>query len=164
MNPINRLSVTTTVPRQSQQVSFGEQMRNGLQTAGSLVGTTLVGSLPNLPIVSAAVSSVTGLAGARSTVSAAATGVVPGGQTVSVGSVGSAAGGAVAGASATSATLESSAGTGDVGGMVRAMKQEADRSMAVQLQMQQESREYNTLSNVLKVRHDSAKAAINNIR
>ena len=29
--------------------------------------------------------------------------------------------------------------------------------------MQRESREYQTLSNVMKVRHDSAKAAINNI-
>jgi hypothetical protein len=34
----------------------------------------------------------------------------------------------------------------------------------MQMQMQQESREYNTISNVLKVRHDSAKSAINNIR
>ena len=30
--------------------------------------------------------------------------------------------------------------------------------------MQRESREFNAVSNVLKVRHDSAKAAINNIR
>ena len=44
------------------------------------------------------------------------------------------------------------------------MRAEADRSMLVQMQMQQESREYNTVSNVLKVRHDSAKSAINNIR
>jgi hypothetical protein len=36
--------------------------------------------------------------------------------------------------------------------------------MMMQMQMQQESREYNAVSNVLKVRHDSAKSAINNIR
>jgi len=30
--------------------------------------------------------------------------------------------------------------------------------------MQQESQRFNAISNVMKVRHDSAKAAINNIR
>ena len=49
-------------------------------------------------------------------------------------------------------------------GYLDQMRSEADRSMMMQLQMQNESRDYNTLSNVLKVRHDSAKAAINNIR
>ena len=36
--------------------------------------------------------------------------------------------------------------------------------LKLQRDMQQESQQYNTLSNVMKVRHDSAKAAINNIR
>jgi hypothetical protein len=35
--------------------------------------------------------------------------------------------------------------------------------LQLQENMQRESREYQTLSNVMKVRHDSAKAAINNI-
>ena len=37
-------------------------------------------------------------------------------------------------------------------------------ALELQLQVQQESREYNAITNVLKVRHDSAKSAINNIR
>ena len=48
--------------------------------------------------------------------------------------------------------------------MLSGMRAEADRSMMVQMHMQTESREYNTLTNILKLRHDSAKAAINNIR
>jgi hypothetical protein len=36
--------------------------------------------------------------------------------------------------------------------------------MQMQNEMQRESREHNALSNIMKVRHDSAKAAINNIR
>lgn len=36
--------------------------------------------------------------------------------------------------------------------------------LQLQQEMQRESREFNTLTNVMKARHDSAKAAINNIR
>lgn len=35
--------------------------------------------------------------------------------------------------------------------------------IALQMQMQQENREFTTVSNVMKVRHDTAKAAIQNI-
>jgi hypothetical protein len=36
--------------------------------------------------------------------------------------------------------------------------------LQLQNEMQRESREHNAISNIMKVRHDSAKAAINNIR
>ena len=36
--------------------------------------------------------------------------------------------------------------------------------MNLQNEMQAESRAHNAISNIMKVRHDSAKAAINNIR
>ena len=36
--------------------------------------------------------------------------------------------------------------------------------LQLQNEMQRESREHNAVSNIMKVRHDSAKAAINNIR
>jgi hypothetical protein len=83
----------------------------------------------------------------------AATGVT------SVNSV-SGGGGATAQALATSPNGTPS----ELSGMIGQMRAEADRSTMMQMQMQQESREYNTISNVLKVRHDSAKSAINNIR
>jgi hypothetical protein len=50
----------------------------------------------------------------------------------------------------------------------RLMNSEGQRFQMAYLQMQEdmqrESREFNALSNIMKVRHDSAKAAINNIR
>lgn len=50
----------------------------------------------------------------------------------------------------------------------RLMQEDGQRFNVAYLQLQEgiqrESREHNTLSNILKVRHDSAKAAINNIR
>jgi hypothetical protein len=70
--------------------------------------------------------------------------------------------------------LASTTGTGagaDAGGDVmeatRALQQEAQsfnlQYLQLQEGMQRESREFTALSNVMKVKHDSAKSAINNI-
>ena len=56
----------------------------------------------------------------------------------------------------------------DLLAMQRQLQQEGISQSAqylqLQDQMQRESRQYSAVSNVMKVRHDSAKAAINNIR
>ncbi len=156
MSRIDQVSVTTTVPRQSQKQEFGEMLKNSLQQGAKAVGMVSGAMLQNMPgagVVSAAVSAVTNFANqAPRTASAASSGVININGGV-------AAGGGVAGGG-----LANAAASGDMNGMVNEMRAEANRSMAMQMAMQQESREYNTISNVLKVRHDSAKAAINNIR
>lgn len=152
MESSNRISLTPTVSRQTPKNEFGNVLKNAIQTAAS-VGGSLLNSVPGVGIISAAVGNVTALAsrgnGAQQA-SYAATGVssVQGG------------GGATAQAMATSPDGV----PGELTGMIGQMRAEADRSTMMQMQMQQESREYNTISNVLKVRHDSAKSAINNIR
>ncbi|HEY1088445.1 MAG TPA: hypothetical protein VGE37_12145 [Archangium sp.] len=151
MDSMNRISLTPTVARQSQQQDFGKTLKDTLQQAVQTSGA-LLGGLPGGGLISAAVSNVTALASTNQA-AAAATGIS------SVGSV-SSGGGATGLALATSPQGVPS----ELGGMIGQMRAEADRSTLMQMQMQQESREYNTISNVLKVRHDSAKAAINNIR
>ncbi len=152
MSRIDQVSVTTTVPRQSQKQEFGEMLKNSLQQGAKAVGMVSGAMLQNMPgagVVSAAVSAVTNFANqAPRTASAASSGVI------------NINGGVAAGGGG----LANAATSGDMNGMVNEMRAEANRSMAMQMAMQQESREYNTISNVLKVRHDSAKAAINNIR
>ncbi len=58
-------------------------------------------------------------------------------------------------------------GGGDVLDATRALQQEAQtfnlQYLQLQEGMQRESREFTAVTNVMKVRHDSAKAAINNI-
>jgi hypothetical protein len=157
-NRIDSLAVTQTIGRQTPRNEFGEVMKNTLKSAGSVMSGALVGaSAGGLPVVSAAISSVTSLAGQAprtASVGAAATGVTTvGGAGVTVGST--VAGGLTPGASGTAEGFQ---------GMLDQMRTEADKSTLQQMQMQQESRDYNMVSNVLKVRHDSAKAAINNIR
>lgn len=155
MNRIDQVSLTPTTPRQSQQQEFGEVLKNTLQNgakvAGALSGAVLQ-SMPGAGVVSAAVSAVTSIASqAPRSAAAAASGVIN-------------VNGGVASGQPSSGGGLNAAISGDMTGMVNEMRAEANRSMAMQMAMQQESREYNTISNILKVRHDSAKAAINNIR
>ena len=73
--------------------------------------------------------------------------------------------------SAAGASLSASGGAGSGGGDVieatRALQAEAQsfnlQYLQLQEAMQRESREFTSLTNVMKVKHDSAKAAINNI-
>jgi hypothetical protein len=143
----NRISLTPTVARQTPSSSFGSVLKDAVKTGGQVSGT-LLNAIPGASIVSAAINSVTSLANQGTVARAAATGAITG----NLGSV----------------SNPVSTGTADVpaslSGMVDTMREEANRSMVMQMNMQQESREYNALSNVLKVRHDSAKAAINNLR
>jgi hypothetical protein len=65
------------------------------------------------------------------------------------------------------ATSGGATGGGDVIEATRALQQEAQsfnlQYLQLQESMQRESREFTSLTNVMKVKHDSAKAAINNI-
>jgi hypothetical protein len=153
MDSSNRISLTPTVARQTQKNEFGNVLKNALQSAAN-VGGALLNSVPGGGVISAAVSNVTALASSGGSGSAqgslAATGVT------SIGGGGGATGQALASSPNGVPT--------ELNGMIGQMRAEADRSTMMQMQMQQESREYNTISNVLKVRHDSAKSAINNIR
>ncbi|GMU62597.1 MAG: hypothetical protein AMXMBFR34_43600 [Myxococcaceae bacterium] len=155
-NKLNNISLTPTVARQTPRNEFGNVLKNTLEGASKAVGVVsgaLMGSIPGGGVISAAVSSVTNLAssgGGVASAGRAASGV----QTVSSSS-----------SPATGQVTDGGTGMPDsIGDMVNQMRAEANRSMLMQMNMQSESREYNAVSNVLKVRHDSAKSAINNIR
>ncbi len=149
MDSSNRISLTATISRQTPKNEFGNVLKNALQTAAN-AGGALISALPGGGVISAAISNATSLANSGSAqASMAATGVT-----------------SVNGGGATGQAMATSPNgvPGELTGMIGQMRAEADRSTMMQMQMQQESREYNTISNVLKVRHDSAKSAINNIR
>jgi hypothetical protein len=155
-NRIASLSITPTVPRQTPRNEFGAVLA---RTANEAVknGAGLVSSMvPGGPALSAAVSS------ARSTVSSVASGATSTVPSGGVSGVGGAAG---------SAGSAGALGKGEQWDLLEAQKMmqaegQAFNAAYLQLQneMQRESREHNAVSNIMKVRHDSAKAAINNIR
>ncbi len=147
-NRLGGLSITPTVARQTPRNDFGTVLAH---TAREVVrsGAGVVASFaPGAPAVSAAVASVGSVvASATSARSAAATSlpVGPGG-----------------------ASPSAQGEQWDLLSAQREMQAEGAKMnlayMGLQNEMQAESRAHNALSNIMKVRHDSAKAAINNIR
>jgi hypothetical protein len=145
-NRIQPTSVVVTQARQTPKTEFGEHLVNALGNVASLGGSFFHGVTGSQPVVSAAVSGVNSLAAMT------ANGVVP------VGSRGPLA-------SEPSAANVAAAGDGEnIQSLMHLQHMQSKEYLGLQNQMQQESREFNAISNVIKVRHDSAKAAINNIR
>jgi hypothetical protein len=95
---------------------------------------------------------------------------VPAGTVVSAAvrtAAGAIAGATGAGAPGSVASAAAAGGEGDLLTATRALQQQSQsfnlQYLQLQESLQQESREFTTLSNVMKVKHDSAKAAIQNI-
>jgi hypothetical protein len=143
-NRINPTAMTTTVGRQTPKNEFGDVLANTLGQAASVGGAIFSGLSNGSPVLSAAVS------GINSVASVVGGAIVP-------------AGAAARSSSAMSAAIPTT-GRGDAFDLVKLQDMQSKEYLALQNEMQRESREFNAISNILKVRHDSAKAAINNIR
>ncbi len=107
--------------------------------------------------------------GLAATVSLAAP-LVPGGMVLAGavrGLAGAARGGAAPAPAAGLSGAALSGGDGDLLEATRALQQQSQswnlQYLELQEAMQRESREFQAVSNVMKVKHDSAKAAINNV-
>jgi hypothetical protein len=168
----NRLSMNVSIGKQTQGATFGERVASGLNVAGSAIasGASLVGGMiPGAGIVSAAVSSVGQLSnmpgGSASAASYAASGVtLSGGMGTTVGTGG---GTVVNGGSSTGINFTSGATSNQTGMMnneISSMSAENAKLLNTQIQMQHESQVFQSVSNVLKSKHDCIKNSISNIR
>lgn len=139
---IDSLSITPTTQRQTPKNDFGEVIARTAQEVGRVGGGLVGGILGAQP----------GFSAASTGVKAAASAVT---RTAGVGAPGEAG-------------LPEKGDSWELLDAQNVLNQQNQQfSMAylkLQDEMQRESREHNTVSNVMKVRHDSAKAAINNIR
>ncbi|PTL78405.1 hypothetical protein [Vitiosangium sp. GDMCC 1.1324] len=153
-NRIGTLSITPTVPRQTPQNDFGAVFARSAQEVVRTGAGVVAALVPGSPVVSAAVASVSSVvstAGASSGRGASAT--------------------ALSGGTSGAGSSLGVTGQGDQWDLLAAQKEmQAEGAkmnlayMSLQNDMQKESRAHNAISNIMKVRHDSAKAAINNIR
>ncbi len=169
-NMPNRISMNVTVGKQTQGATFGEKVNAGLHQAGSLIGqgaSLLGGAIPGGQVLSAAVSSVSTLAGGSgggaAAASYAATGVVgfSGPTTAGGGSV------QIGGGSAGGPNLTAGAGTNGMGQYntdIASMSSQNSQMLQVQMAMQRENTMFSSISNVLKTKHDTAKNSVGNIR
>ena len=137
MNPIPPIHVATTTERKTEPGRFGVALRTAAAGAARGVAASVELAAPFVP-----------------------------GGTVLSGAVRAAAG-TLASGGAGARSAETAAGEGDLVAATRALQQQSQsfnlQYLQLQENMQRESREFAALSNVMKVKHDSAKSAINNI-
>jgi len=152
MERIGTLLVAPTTERKAEPGRFGEALRSAASAAASGVATSVALAAPFVPggpVLAGAVRAAAAPALASAARSAAA------------GTIGG----------TTAGTAGTTGAAGDAGGDVleatRTLQQQAQtfnlQYLQLQEAMQRESREFTSLTNVMKVKHDSAKAAINNI-
>ncbi len=142
MNPIPSITVAPTSERRAEPGRFGTALRNAAAGLAKGLAATVELAAPYLP-----------------------------GGTVLSGAVRSAASGAgLSGALRPDAAAGAQGGVSDEAELLEATREMQQEARTFNLQylqlqegMQRESREFTAMSNVLKVKHDSAKSAINNI-
>lgn len=164
--------VEGTRPRQTERPSspFRDVLANG--TAMLVRGAEVAASVTAGPAMAAAV---------RETGMAAAGAIAGTGPGRGAGPMATAGTGTVAGASPASAGVVSSSGTSNLPASLsspgsdqsdlatmQAMQRESQvfnmQLLGLQEDVQQENRRFSTVSNVLRAKHDTAKAAVSNIR
>jgi hypothetical protein len=152
MNRIETIHVAPTTERKAEPGRFGATLRAAAAGVARGVAATVDLAAPYVPggtVLSAAVRS------AASGVRGRAGGFGPDPGTSALDSAGA------------RAVTSSAADEGDVLAATRELQRESQtfnlQDLQLQESMQRESREFTALSNVMKVKHDSAKAAINNI-
>ena len=144
-----RISRNVSVPRQTPKTDFGTRLKEGLETAAGAMAAGAAVAAPFAPgaaILSAAVSSLTSQAAGLTAA------VSPGG--ISLAAAGPDGAGLRAGGLPTAA----------LSGSLVGMQNDNLRMMEIQIAMQRENTVFSTLSNILKVRHDTQKNSIANIR
>ena len=165
-----RVQIDSSRARQTPKTDFGSVFQTGLsKTADTVMGAGQLAApfVPGGAVLSAAITGLGGLKskGAASTAAASPNAVVVGGSGGSTGSISG-------GSSSNFSNMEALAAKGDSGAMqLLATKEMQEMNQSFNLQylelqqnMQNENRKFTTLSNVMKTKHDTAKATINNVR
>jgi hypothetical protein len=164
-NRIAQLTVQSTVAKTTSTEPFGAVLSRAVGTAANLVGNTVGGAFP---VLSAALSGASRMGSGLTSLggSSPAPAVNVGGSSGPSPMTGAGGGSSSPSGSGTGAT-----GTGGSNDLLAAQQalQEQGQSfnmqyLQLQNSMQQESQQFTAVSNIMKVRSDSAKAAINNIR
>lgn len=172
INPTGRggsiqLNTGSTTVRQSPRTDFGTQMRNGIGAGAGVVGGAVGVAAPFVPgaaVVSAAVtgagSAMTGGGGGGMGGSGGALAVGSGDIPIGGPGLNTPQGGGAGGAKSGSQQDM----INQTKGMQEMMASFNLQYLQLQEKMQSENRSFTTISNVMKTKHDTAKASINNVR
>ena len=165
-NRLQPLQLTPHAGRTTPQRDFGQFLSQAAGTLSSVVDLSLRAAVPGgvasgVSLATGAVRQVVGLTSTPASMNQVAPLTVP--------SSGPDRGfGAPAPQGGMTPALPASSGPGEMLETQRLMQLESfafnQQYLQLQSEMQRESRQFTAVSNVMKVRHDSAKASINNVR
>ena len=168
INPTGRgnsiqLNTGSTSVRQSPRTDFGTQMRNGISAGAGAVGGAIGVAAPFVPGAAVVSAAVTGAGQMMGGGSYGASGT-SGGGFVTAGDIPT--GGP--GLNSPSGTAPTGNAQQDLMNQTKSMQEMMAsfnlQYLQLQEKMQQENRSFSTISNVMKTKHDTAKASINNVR
>jgi len=174
-NRIDPISMVPTVERQTPDNSFGAVLARTTGGVLSRGASFMGGVISQAPVASAAVSGAGSVIGSVLAAGPHAQGVISASPNAIATSASGVRASAVPASSANPAASGFSAGigtgTGDAWELLQAQQAMNNESFSLnyayvglQKEMEQESRQFNLVSNIMKTRHDTAKASINNIR
>ncbi|MBI5508846.1 MAG: hypothetical protein HY903_08845 [Deltaproteobacteria bacterium] len=170
-----RVQIDQSRSRQAPRTDFGSVMSTGLSRSADAVlnaGELAAPFIPGGAVLSAAVTGVGSLKSSASGLASSSAGST-GANSSSLGGTGmtgsvSTAGGGTYGVGGTTGGVSATGGPTD---MMTAAKQMQELNMSFNMQylmlqqkMQADNRQFTTLSNIMKTKHDTAKNAINNVR
>lgn len=150
-NRISQVSVGVTLDRATNKNEFGQMLARGIASGTNLVGGVASGLIPGGAVISAAINQTTSraLSGSR------------GGNLAGVGGSGMPS---TSTGSSGNAVSVSSDSMQQQEAQLQADKTTMGQYLNLQWQMQQESQRYSAITNIMKVRHESSKSSINNLR
>lgn len=168
-----QLKINTQHTRQTEKTDFGSKLKEGLSKTADIAlqaGNIAAPFIPGGSVVSAAISGVASLKDAAAGQSSGLSGI--GGAVSSNSTVigGSSASGISTGSGSAAAGVAGNSGDSSMA-LLQATKEMQEMSQQFNLQylqlqqdMQNENRQFSMVSNIMKVKHDTAKTAIQNVR
>ena len=154
-----RISRNVSVERQTPKSEFANRLKVGVEAAAGALAA-VAPYVPGGPIVSAAVSAIATLSQLASGPATSQSGVpgMGGPINTTLGAAGPNLSNALSGAGV------SAGSSSTINQSLAGMQADNLKMMEVQIAMQRENTVFSTLSNILKVRHDTQKNSIGNIR
>jgi hypothetical protein len=163
---IQQTSITQTIARQTPKDEFGNILAKSIGQAVQ-VGAGLASGVLGNSVASAAINAVSRVVGVSQVGQSSPQTLAGNGGATGISSIGGSASGTNGSAAGVGPGPTGNGDSWDLLAAQQAMNQQSQSFNAAYLKlqddMQRESREFTAISNIMKVRHDSAKSAINNI-
>ena len=166
-----RVQIEQSRTRQAPRTDFGSMVGTGLnKTAGAVMDAGKLAA-PFIPGGAALSAAISGVGSLKSSAAGSSSGASMGGNSSGIQMLGGSGGSGGTSFGGGSSVVNGTGSTGGAGGQYAEGKEFLEMQasfnmqyLMLQQQMQSENRQFTTLSNIMKTKHDTSKNAINNVR